>query len=136
MLSARRASESLRNSKMSGLVVLDPPPKVLDFAAMAFRLKPSSFGFLSRSRRNTWTLFLVCRSQQVSQTSDCGFPIARLATRFLGFDNDNAVGVDAMIAEFQEPLLQSRGQARTRGRIEAQVNGRSDLVDMLAARTT
>src|SRR5688572_5222917 len=72
-------------------------------------------------------------AHELGQSLERGGLVLLLAAELLRFDDDDAVGGDAVIAQREQPLAGGRRQrARARG-VEAQLHGARDLVDVLAA---
>src|SRR5690606_28034885 len=60
--------------------------------------------------------------------------VCLMGAKLLSLDHDDALPADAAVVQIQQPMLVEVGQRRGVD-VEAQVNRRGDLVDVLAART-
>ena len=88
-------------------------------------------------RRPGWFAPLLqydCLTNQLSQPLQCVVTILFLSTKLLSLDNNNTVLADTLVVQRQKALLMKIGQRRGID-IEAQVDRRSYLVDVLATGT-
>lgn len=109
-----------------------PAAQRLGFAFARFAVYAFAFGVAAGPGRTAG--FLLCRRafNQRFQTRQRILFIQLKGTMFLRLDHNYAVAGNALIRQFQQPLL-VKGRQRRALNIKAQVDSRGHLVDILPA---
>jgi len=115
------------------LAVLDAASKSLDLAFLHLALHPLALrGFGGLGRRSRLGHHSGLPDQLLQAAQRVG-PILFLGPVLLGLDHDDTIAADAAVVQVEQPMLVEVGQRRGMD-VEAQMNRRGHLVNVLAAR--
>ena len=116
-----------------GSVGADTTPQRLDAAAPRLGVDALGFGGLAGFGRATWLFALLRFGDEHGEPLARVFAVARLAREFLREDDDHAVLRRPRARQLDQLDRDVVGKARRAARVEAQLHGGRNLVDILPA---
>src|SRR5690606_24423362 len=110
-------------------------PRAFDAAATRLVLEPLRARRARRLRRLARLALDERAIDELLQASQRRFPVLLLTTELLRLDDDDARGADAVVAQREQAILALLRQDTRSRDVELELDGRRNLVDVLAACT-